>query len=128
MLLKDQTKQLIQYLDILRDKFEENNPPKHISDKKFFLKMKEETAPIYELLEQWEESALSFVKNREVNVHPHQIISTKENIELILLHSYYIDVRRRRYMEINQSSHYIFEQILREIEKVTNNYAEETDN
>jgi len=118
MQLKLQTKQLKKYLDILKHKFEENNPPEHISDKDFFLKMKEETAPIYALLEEWEEEALTFVKNRLVNVHPQQIISTKENIELIILHSYYIDARKRRYMELNQSSHYIFNQILNEIEKV----------
>lgn len=128
MQLTFQTEQLKQYLDILKEKFEENKPPKHISDKEFFLKMKEETSPIYDLLEEWEDAALAFVKNRQINVHPHQIISTKENMELILLHSYYIDVRRRKYMEINQSSHYIFDQILREIKKVTDNHEKETNN
>lgn len=116
MQLKFQTEQLKKYLDFLQNIFEKNEPPEHISDKKFFLNMKEETAPIYELLEEWEQSALSFVQNRRVNVHPQQIISTKENIELILLHSYYIDIRKRRYMEFNQSSHYILDQILSEIE------------
>ena|SRR5690625_2831051 len=126
MQLKLQTKQLKKHLDILKEKFEENNPPKHISDKEFFLNMKEETAPIYELLDNWEEKALAFVKNKHVNVHPHQIISTKENIELILLHSYYIDARKRRYMELNQSSHYIFDQILSELEKVNIHHENES--
>src|SRR5690625_3656037 len=107
MILKQQTEQLKNYLDHLQKKFEENNPPEHISDKKFFLKMKEETSPIFELLNLWEENALAFVKNKEVNVHPQQIISTKENVELIIMHSFYIDIRKRQYMEINKSSHYI---------------------
>lgn len=88
---------------------------KHLVIKLFFLKMKEETAPIYQLLEQWEEEALRLIKERCMSVHPHQVMSTKENIEMILLHSYYIDVRRKRYMELQQSSQYICDQILRDL-------------
>lgn len=115
MSLKEQTEQLKKHLDLLKGKFEENDPPEHISDKKFFLKMKEETAPIYQLLEEWEKEALEFIKNKHVRIYPHQINATKENVELILLHSYYVDIRKRIYMEYYKSSHYIFDQILSEI-------------
>lgn len=115
MSLKFQTEQLKQHLEVLKDRFEDNKPPASMSDKHFFLKMKEETSPIYNLLEQWEEDTLQLVKNREINVHPHQVASTRENMELLLLHSYYVDARRKRYMELNHSCHYIFDQLLREI-------------
>lgn len=113
--LIEQTKHLKKHLDILKDKYEKNEPPESISDKPFFLNMKEETAPIYDLLEAWEEQALAFVQDRDVNVHPHQIVSTAENMELIILHSYYVDARRKRYMELNHSSHFIFDQLLDEL-------------
>ena len=110
-----QTDNLKQYLDDLKEIYEKNAPPENMNDKEFFNKLKKETAPIYDLLEKWEEKALLFVKNRAVNIHPHQITSTRENMELLILHSYYVDARRKRYMELNHSSHYILDQLLRDI-------------
>lgn len=110
-----QTEQLKQYLDELEEKYEANAPPDNLRDKSFFLMMKEETKAIYELLESWEKDALQVVKEKQINVHPHQIKSTAENMELLILHSYYVDARRKRYMELNHSSHYIFDQLLRSI-------------
>lgn len=115
MELVTETKQLKLFLDELKKIYEKNSPPENISDKSFFLKMKEETKVIYELLEKWEKNALAFVKNKVVNVHPHQVISTKENVELLILHSYYVDARRKRYMELNHSCHYILDQLLQEL-------------
>lgn len=113
--LKYQTECLKKYLDELKERYDNNDPPASIKDKKFFAMMKENTMNIYELLENWEEHALQIIKERKVNVHPHQIISTKENIELLILHSYYIDAKKKRYMELHGSSHYIFDQLLRSI-------------
>lgn len=115
MALKVQTEQLKQQLSKLKDKFEANEPPINRQDKSFFLMVKEETLPVYQLLEVWEETALNVVKERKVNVHPHQISSTRENMELLLMHSYYIDVKRKRYMELHNSILYIFDQLLREM-------------
>lgn len=113
--LQQLTNQLKQKLYILKDRYEANDPPKNRRDKAFFAMVKEETTPVYHLLDEWETLALATVKAREINVHPHQVTSTKENMELILLHSYYIDARRKRYMELYQSVDYIFDQILREL-------------
>lgn len=113
--LRRQTEQLKKYIDQLKERYELNDPPKDIRDKSFFLTMKDETEEFYKLLETWKDHALEIIKNRKINVHPHQIISTTENIELLILHSYYIDARRKRYMELNKSCHYIFDQILRGI-------------
>jgi hypothetical protein len=115
MLLKNQTEQLKQYLTNLLDIYEANEPPTDRRDKPFFLKVKEDTLPIYNLLGTWEENALNIIRERKVDVHPHQITSTKENMELLLMHSYYIDVKRKRYMELHNSIHYIFDQLLREL-------------
>ncbi|MUK87301.1 DUF1798 family protein [Ornithinibacillus sp. L9] len=109
------TQQLKEHLDRLKAVYDKNDPPESNNDKDFFSYVKEKTTPIYELLAVWEEEALKIVKEEKINVHPHQITSTRENMELVLMHSYYIDVRRKRYMELNRSIHYIFDQLLREI-------------
>ncbi|MFC3038898.1 DUF1798 family protein [Virgibacillus xinjiangensis] len=107
--------QLKQHLNRLKDRFEKVEPPENKKDKEFFHMVKTETSPVYELLEEWEEKSLDLVKGRKVDVHPHQVTSTRENMELLLLHSYYIDVRRKRYMELYKSIHYVFDQLLREL-------------
>jgi len=115
MELKIKTQQLKQRLDNLKERYEEHDPPKNRRDKDFFEMVKQETTPVYQLLIEWEDLALASIKNREVDVHPHQVTSTKENMELVLMHSYYIDARHKRYMELNHSIHYIFDQIINEL-------------
>src|SRR5690625_1310130 len=117
MKLKYQTEQQKKHVSDLKTKYKTNAPPENKKDKQFFLQMKEETAPIYQLLAQWEESALKSVKERDVHVHPQQITSTRENMELMLLHSYYIDAKKKRFMELHNSIIYVFDQLLREIER-----------
>ncbi|WP_068672034.1 DUF1798 family protein [Oceanobacillus sp. Castelsardo] len=110
------TELLLNHLKHLQELFEEGKPPENIRDKAFFLQVKEEVTPIYNLVEEWEEQALRAVKNREVNIHPQQINSTKENMDLLIMHSYYKDIRKRRYMEYYKSIRYIFEQIIHELQ------------
>ncbi|MFD2045831.1 DUF1798 family protein [Ornithinibacillus salinisoli] len=109
------TEQLKQHLNTLKDVYEKNQPPESRKDKDFFNMVKERTTPIYELLGQWEEESLAIIKDKKINVHPHQITSTRENMELLLMHSYYVDVKRKRYMELHNSVLYIFDQLLREL-------------
>lgn len=115
MALIDQTKQLKKYTDSLKSKFDQGNPPEDLNDRSFFNQMKKETNPIYVLLSKWEENTLSLIKKRKLNLHPQQIFSTRENMELLLLHSYYIDARRKRYMELYNSIQYVFGQIINEL-------------
>lgn len=113
-----QTKQFKGHVDKLKERYEENNPPENKKDKQFFQMVKEYTNPIHKLLEQWEENSLRVVKERKVNIHPQQITSTRENMELLLMHSFYIDAKRKRYMELNHSIHYVLDQLLRELDNM----------
>src|SRR5699024_4137534 len=113
--LLEQTKALVTELDLLKQRYIHNDPPETMKDRAFFNHMKENTAHIYTLLENWEEEALRQVKERKMNIHPQQIASTPENMELLLLHSYYIDVKRKRYMELNHSIQYIFDLVAEEV-------------
>ncbi|MFA1820748.1 DUF1798 family protein [Virgibacillus oceani] len=113
----EQTEQLKKYVTGLKDRYKTSSPPENRKDRQLFLRVKEETAPIYQLLESWEASALKLVKKRKINVHPQQVSSTSENMEMFIMHSYYIDVKEKRFMELHNSIIYIFDQLLREIER-----------
>ncbi|WP_010650608.1 DUF1798 family protein [Oceanobacillus massiliensis] len=115
MELREQTELLKRHLTRLKDIFEHSTPPENTKDKEFFQKVKEETNPVYQLLEEWEEAALEVVKARKAKVHPQQVTSTKENMELVLMHSYYVDARRKRFMELHNSILYVFDLLLSEI-------------
>lgn len=112
MNLIEKTQKLNQYLESLRDRFETNEAPGDRKDRAFFDMVKKETTPIYDLLEIWEEDALATVKERKASVHPSQIQSTRENMELLLMHSFYLDVRRKRYIELYTSIRYVFDLLL----------------
>ncbi|ASK64423.1 hypothetical protein CFK37_14995 [Virgibacillus phasianinus] len=113
--IKEQTIELKKQLQVLKENYEKNNPPENKKDKQFFMDVKRKTEPVYAMLETWESDVLAIVKQRKVNVHPHQVTSTRENMELLLMHSYYIDVKRKRYMELNHSVLYIFDQLLSDL-------------
>ncbi|RDW22073.1 DUF1798 family protein [Oceanobacillus chungangensis] len=115
MELSKQTETLREYLYNLRDKFEHSTPPENVKDRSFFEKVKEETTPIYDLIATWEEDALQTVKEKKITVHPQQVISTRENMELLIMHSYYKDARRKRYMELYNSVLYIYDQVIRDL-------------
>lgn len=111
--LMDVTRQLIDHLEQLKATFFEGKSL--VGDRDDFEIVKEATTPIFILIESWEEMAADLAKQRKINLHPQQIQSTTENMELLLMHSYYRDVRERKYMETNKSCLYIFNQLLGEI-------------
>lgn len=119
------TVSLQKYLYKLQHRFETSQPPETMNDRAFFNDMKEETKPIYDLLKTWEIDTLKYIDTNKSNLFPQQIIATIDNIEMIILHSYYIDIRRRFYMEYFNSTIYILEQLLRELGD--NNYGKTTD-
>ncbi|TFB23998.1 DUF1798 family protein [Filobacillus milosensis] len=66
--------------------------------------MKEETSPIFDKIEQWEQDANAIV--HKLPLFPNQIKNTKDNLEIMILHSYFHDVRKKRFMELYQSVKY----------------------
>ncbi|UUI38065.1 DUF1798 family protein [Oceanobacillus oncorhynchi] len=117
MKLSEQTEKLNHHLETLRERFEKSEAPSDRKDRSFFNMVKAETAPIYDLLESWERDASAAVKERKASVHPNQVQSTRENMELLLMHSYYLDVRRKRYMELYTSIRYVFDLLLATLEE-----------
>lgn len=114
--IRECTMELKNHLLRLKDRFDHSEPPENRRDRKFFEMVKEETDPIFRMLEQWEELAIQSIQEKKTGVVPQQITSTKENMEMLLLHSYFIDARPKRYMELHKSVRYIFDQLLRDLE------------
>lgn len=121
MNLTEKTEKLKEELIRLKNRYENTPPPENRRDREFFEMVKKETSSAYSLLEIWEEEALQIVKERKANVHPQQVVSTKENMELLLMHSYFIDARKNRYMELYRSSLYVFDQLLDDLNKIERN-------
>lgn len=115
MSLEKLTNELYRLIRELKERFENSEPPESLRDHAFFNKMKSETEPIYNMLEEWETESLFFVKEKKLRIHPHQVVSTSENYQLLLMHSYYIDVREKRYMELYYSVTYIFDILLEDL-------------
>src|SRR5690625_1933742 len=119
MSLYAKTISLQKYLYELQNRFETNKPPRLMDDRSFFYEMKKETKPIYKLLKEWKHKKLNYIANNKSRLFPQQIAATIDNIEMIILHSYYIDIRRRFYMEYFNSTIYILEQLLAELSHLT---------
>ncbi|WP_028782997.1 DUF1798 family protein [Thalassobacillus devorans] len=110
--LNELTIQIKDMVEKLRTRYEAQEGPADRNDHEFFQKVKTETAPMFQLNDKWLETAEEFVKDKQVNVHPNQVKSTHENVELLILHSYYIDVKKKRYQELNHSVHYVMDMLM----------------
>src|SRR5690625_2675313 len=80
--------------------------------REIFEHVRKATEEYFTLLDAWEESAHILSKEGRILVFPQQIDATKENMQALIMHSHYKDVRKRKYMEILQACHYIFTQSL----------------
>ncbi|GGC87591.1 hypothetical protein GCM10007216_17900 [Thalassobacillus devorans] len=112
--LVELTEKVKDMIDELSMQYERITEPIDKNDHDFFQKVKTETEPMFQLNDKWREAAENFVKNKQVNVHPNQVKSTHENVELLILHSYYIDVKKKRYNELNHSVHYVMDMLLKD--------------
>ena len=113
------TSNLEKELEVLKQRYLTHERPENRRDPAFFSFVKQSTDSLFELVNNWYNEATIFVKNREVLVHPQQIESTEENIKLLLLHSYYIDTPKSRYMELYQSVLYVFGLLKKDVKKIT---------
>lgn len=108
------TKSLIQYTDQLERAFNDQTI-KPENTPLFFEYVREHTEDVFEQLGKWESLLMTYVNNNRPIIAETMIASTKDNMNALIMHSYYKDVRRRRYMEIKRSCIYVFQAVLKEI-------------
>ncbi|WP_306291525.1 DUF1798 family protein [Paraliobacillus ryukyuensis] len=113
--VKELTFELKEKLAKLKTNYYQQEKPEYRRDPDFFNHVKEETLPVFQLAEKWSEETAKKVKERELRIHPQQVASTKENVELLLMHSYYIDVKETRYMNLYNSVQYVLDIILEDL-------------
>lgn len=113
--LSELTEQLMAEIDYLKHKFNEGVKPTASRD--FFQFVKGDTDDLFDMLKEWEEHAIQFTEANETTVYPQQIYATTENMKALILHSYYLDARKRAYMELYKSCHYVLGQMLKETKK-----------
>ncbi|KGX87930.1 DUF1798 family protein [Pontibacillus litoralis] len=106
-----------QRLDKLKAQYLLLDKPSDKKDRALFEKVKRETDPLFTLIQQWYDESIQYSKmNAHTNVFPIQLQNTKDNFELVLMHSYYIDVPKKRYMELYHSIHYVLNQQLDDLQ------------
>ncbi|WP_202406221.1 DUF1798 family protein [Pontibacillus yanchengensis] len=111
--LENQIWTIKQELNQLKDRFLASDKPADKKDRALFEQVKEETSPLFTLIQEWYDEAEQYVKmNPGSKVFPIQLENTKDNFELLVLHSYYIDVPKKRFMELYNSVHYVLDQLL----------------
>ncbi|WP_411953300.1 DUF1798 family protein [Alkalibacillus sp. S2W] len=78
-----------------------------------FYQVKNESLNQFEKIEKWEEDANAIV--HQIPLFPNQIKNTKDNLEIMILHSYFHDVRKKRFMELYQSVMYNLDLVLNDV-------------
>lgn len=108
---KDITEQLIEHLKSLEETYLEEGTVERSGP--FFRYVKKETEDVFKLLDAWEGTALRLSEEGRAAVFPQQIDATIDNMKALIMHSYYKDVRKRRYMEIQKACDYVFNQSIK---------------
>ncbi|MGM8213939.1 DUF1798 family protein [Bacillaceae bacterium W0354] len=75
-----------------------------------FYQMKNETKELFDKIDLWDEMANKNV--HRIPLFPNQIKNTVDNLEIMVLHSYFHDVRKKRFIELHQSVLYNLDLIL----------------
>jgi len=66
----------------------------------------------------WEQLALEWIKEKKPKyIHPSQIESAMENVEQVVLQSFYKDINKQRFNNLHHSVEYLLNNIMDEIEE-----------
>ncbi|GEM01434.1 protein of unknown function [Halolactibacillus halophilus] len=84
-------------------RYQKKTPPAQLNDREAFNVIKQEVTPQFQLLEQWEDTLLTDIQTHTLSIHPTLVQSTRENMELIIMHSFYHDADIKRFNELVKS-------------------------
>ncbi|TXC93247.1 DUF1798 family protein [Metabacillus litoralis] len=111
------SRELFLILDDCKKRFESINQKPEKTEELFYQDVK----PMFELaldkVQMWKPLAEEWVKmNKPKYIHSAQIDSTIDNIEQIVLQSFYKDINKQRFHNLYNSVEYVLSSILSEIE------------
>lgn len=84
-----------------------------LNDREAFKHIQKEVTPHFFLFEEWEKAILHDIRAHALPLHPSLIQSTRENMELIIMHSFYHDTTDARFNELVKSVDVVFDMVLR---------------
>ncbi|GEM04281.1 hypothetical protein HMI01_12690 [Halolactibacillus miurensis] len=94
-------------------RYQTDKLPAKLNDREAFNVIKEEVTPQFQLMEQWEDQLLSDIKTHALSIHPSLVQSTRENMELIIMHSFYHDTDEKRFHELVKSVDVVLDMVRR---------------
>ncbi len=109
---------LLNDLTECRQRFESFQKKPEKTDEYFFNEVK----PTFELIKDksdiWEQYASEWIKKEKPKyIHQSQIDSATENLEQVVLQSFYKDINKQRFHNLHHSVEYLLSTMLAEIEK-----------
>src|SRR5690625_219055 len=113
------TKDLISRLDYLQTLFDDKTRDINHSEP-YFRFVKEDSQEVFKTLNQWEKLVLDAIDSGSISIPQQLIESTIDNMNAFIMHSYYQDIRRRKYIEMKKSCLYVFHLVLRSNENGPN--------
>jgi Mg2+ and Co2+ transporter CorA len=113
------SKKLLQHMNECRDRFEKTILKPEKTEALFY----KEVRPKFELVMNhaniWKPLAEAWVKEQQPKyIHLSQIESTIDNIEQIVLQSFYKDVNKQRFHNLHHSVEYIIKSIVSELNEI----------
>ena len=118
MELKTTSKELLQHLNKCKERFESVSTKPEKTEALFYDEVKPTFEKVMNQAIVWKPLAEAWVKEqRPKYVHLPQIESTLENIEQVVLQSFYKDVNKQRFHNLHHSVEYIVNSILAEIDE-----------
>lgn len=108
------TKKIIAIKDTLYLVYHDSDIQKNEDPHAFFNEVKAATTPLFDDVMEWEEITLKAIKDQTLKLHPNLINSTRENLELVIMHAYYKDVDEARFQSLMQSIDYVIELVMKE--------------
>ncbi|TYR79948.1 DUF1798 family protein [Priestia megaterium] len=86
-------------------------------DEKYEVNFFEEVKPyvdcFFQELDQWEQIAADWIKQKKPKyIHRNQVETVKENLQNVVLQSFYKDTKEKRFKKMYHSNKYVLESIL----------------
>lgn len=84
-------------------------------DKVYFNQNKDQIDHSIQFIEAWSDLAIDWVKETQTSLKEAQIISTKDNLILLVFNSYYKDIKEKPYKNLYNSCYYVIKQLKDEL-------------
>lgn len=109
---------LLELLQESKQRFESFQEKPEKTESYFYDQVKPNFEMMKDKLNVWEQLALEWIQKKKPKyIHPSQIESAMENVEQVVLQSFYKDINKQRFTNLHHSVEYLLNNIMDEIEE-----------